>query len=90
MRILHIVQRYWPAYGGAEAYLGELSARLAADGHQVTVATTDALDFELFWNPGARRIDAVRTAAHTRLNRFVILVAFLPAQTGARQECGPL
>lgn len=56
MRILHIVQRYWPARGGAEIYLGEISARLAADGHQVTVATTDALDFELFWDPRLRRV----------------------------------
>jgi glycosyltransferase involved in cell wall biosynthesis len=57
MRILHIVQRYWPAEGGAERHLGELSERLAADGHDVTVLTTDALDIELFWNAGRRRID---------------------------------
>ena len=25
MRILHIIQRYWPAVGGAELHLGELS-----------------------------------------------------------------
>jgi glycosyltransferase involved in cell wall biosynthesis len=56
MRILHIIQRYWPARGGAEIYLGEISSRLAADGHQVTVATTDALDFELFWDPRRRRV----------------------------------
>lgn len=36
--------------------MSELSARLVAAGHQVTVATTDALDFELFWNPQRRRI----------------------------------
>jgi glycogen(starch) synthase len=56
MKILHIVQRYWPARGGAETLLHEISARLVADGHQVTVATTDALDFELFWDPSRRRI----------------------------------
>ncbi len=56
MKILHIVQRYWPARGGAETYLHEISARLVADGRQVTVATTDALDFELFWDPSRRRI----------------------------------
>ena len=56
MRILHVIQRYWPARGGAESLLGELSARLAAAGHQVTVATTDASDFELFWDPRCRRI----------------------------------
>ena len=44
MRILHVIQRYWPAVGGAEIHLGVISERLAAEGHQVTVATTDALN----------------------------------------------
>jgi len=57
MRILHLIPRYWPAHGGAERHLGEISVRLAAEGHSVTVATTDALDFELFWNPRRRRIN---------------------------------
>lgn len=57
MRILHLIQRYWPAIGGAETHLHELSARLVQDGHKVTVATTDALDFEIFWNPRRRRVD---------------------------------
>lgn len=56
MRILHVIQRYWPARGGAETHLGEISDRLAVEGHQVTVATTDALDAELFWDPRRRRI----------------------------------
>lgn len=58
MRILHIIQRYWPIRGGAEIHLGEISARLASEGHQVTVATTDAKDFELFWHPQAERFSA--------------------------------
>jgi len=57
MRILHVTQRYLPAIGGSELHLAELSRRLAADGHDVTVATTDALDFELIWDARARRID---------------------------------
>lgn len=56
MRVLHLIQRYWPARGGAESHLAELSERLVADGHDVTVATTDALDFELFWMPQRRRV----------------------------------
>jgi glycogen(starch) synthase len=56
MHILHIAQRYFPARGGAEVHFGEISAYLAAQGHQVTVATTDVLDFEAFWNPRRRRI----------------------------------
>jgi glycosyltransferase involved in cell wall biosynthesis len=57
MRILHINQRYWPGWGGAEAHLHELSRRLVGAGHQVTVATTDALDFELLFTPGRRRVE---------------------------------
>ena len=60
MRILHLIQRYWPAIGGAETHLHELSARLVADGHEVVVATTDALDFELFWDPRRQRVARLR------------------------------
>jgi glycosyltransferase involved in cell wall biosynthesis len=56
MRILHLSPRYWPAVGGAEIHFGEISGRLAAAGHQVTVAATDALDVEFFWNSRCRRI----------------------------------
>ncbi len=56
MRILHIIQRFWPARGGAEVHLGRISSHLAGQGHSVTVATTDALDFELFWEPTRRRV----------------------------------
>jgi glycogen(starch) synthase len=58
LRILHVMARYWPAQGGAEAYLHEISRRLVADGHQVTVATTDAQDVDVFWNPAGRRLPA--------------------------------
>ncbi|MHB1357275.1 MAG: glycosyltransferase family 4 protein [Anaerolineae bacterium] len=58
MRILHIAPRYWPAQGGAEVQLGELSRRLVVDGHQVTVATTDAYGADLLWNPGGKRSPA--------------------------------
>ena len=79
MRILHIIQRYWPARGGAETLLGEISAYLAAQGHAVTVATTDALDFELFWDPRRRRIDEVEsTHDDVRVLRFPVRHAPLP------------
>ncbi len=57
MRILHLIQRYWPATGGAERHLHEINRRLVADGHAVTVYTTDADDFQLFWDPRKRRLD---------------------------------
>jgi glycogen(starch) synthase len=73
MRILHIIQRYHPAVGGAEIYMREISEHLAAGGHQVTVLTTDALDFELFWIPDRRRI-AEREGQHegVRILRFPV------------------
>ncbi len=73
MRILHLVQRYWPAPGGAETHIQELSWRLAAEGHHVTVATTDALDFELFWNRRKRRLDEpVAYHQGVRILRFAV------------------
>jgi len=78
MRILHVIQRYWPAVGGAEIHLGEISERLAAEGHQVTVATTDALDFELFWDPRRRRI-AQPTDHHAGVRILRFPVRHLPA-----------
>lgn len=56
MRILHVIQRYWPYVGGSERQFQEFSERLARDGHDVTVFTTDAWDLELFWARGKRRI----------------------------------
>jgi glycosyltransferase involved in cell wall biosynthesis len=71
MRILHIVPRYWPAQGGAEELVGELSRRLAADGHHVTVATTDAHSVSLLWNPRGQRLpDQEEEHDGVRIRRF--------------------
>ncbi len=56
MRVLHVIQRYWPSEGGAERYMREISARLAAEGHAVTVMTTDADEPEFFWNGRKRSL----------------------------------
>jgi L-malate glycosyltransferase len=40
MRILHTVEFYAPSVGGAQEVVRQLSVRLAARGHDVTVATT--------------------------------------------------
>lgn len=73
-RLLHIVQRYAPYEGGSENYVRELSERFAADGHTVTVLTTDAWDLEYFWNPAARRVDAPpeETLHGVRVLRFPV------------------
>ena len=57
MRVLHVIQRYWPYVGGSERQFQEFSERLVRDGHQVTVFTTDAWDLDLFWARNRRRID---------------------------------
>jgi glycosyltransferase involved in cell wall biosynthesis len=78
MRILHITQRYWPAYGGAEIHLAELSVRLAAAGHQVTVLTTNAWDLESFWNPQRRYVVTPEEMVRgVRILRFPL--RYLPA-----------
>jgi glycogen(starch) synthase len=67
MNILHLVHRYWPSHGGAEKSFQLLSNSWAAAGHQVTVYTTNALDFRYFWDsdaahlpPGEETVDGVR------------------------------
>ena len=40
MRILHTVEFYEPSKGGAQEVIKQLSERLAARGHDVTVATS--------------------------------------------------
>lgn len=73
MRILHIIQRYYPARGGAEKHFEEISNHLVSSGHSVTVATTDALDFELFWDPGRRRVTEQEKITHdVEIKRFPV------------------
>jgi glycosyltransferase involved in cell wall biosynthesis len=42
MRILHITPDYYPAMGGGELYVKEISERLARRGHDVTVLTMNS------------------------------------------------
>ncbi len=54
--ILHIIPGYWPFVGGAQTYLRAMSERLAGDGHQVVVVTTDATGIHCFWDPRQPRL----------------------------------
>jgi glycogen synthase len=78
VRILHVIARYWPGLGGAEMHLAEISARLAAEGHQVTVATTDALDFQTLSDPRRRRV-AVLDEQHDGVRILRFPLRHLPA-----------
>jgi glycosyltransferase involved in cell wall biosynthesis len=57
MHVLHVVQLYYPVASGAGRYFAEVGERLAAEGHTVTVLSTDAYDLEYFWNPRRRRVE---------------------------------
>jgi glycosyltransferase involved in cell wall biosynthesis len=56
VRILHVVHQYWPAITGSSLYIQKLAERLARDGHDVTVFTSDALDQNYFWLPSRARV----------------------------------
>jgi hypothetical protein len=64
MRILHIVQRYYPFAGGSESYVHESSERLARAGDTVEVWTTDAWDLDYVWSRTARRVEMAGDAHH--------------------------
>src|SRR5690349_1515899 len=73
MRILHVIDRYWPAPGGAERHLQEYAERQARDGHEVTVFTTDAHDLEYFWDRRKRRVERQRDRHNgVRVERFPV------------------
>lgn len=56
MRILHLIQRYWPYEGGSEGVFKENSERLVAAGNSVTVYTSDSWDIESLWSSSGRRV----------------------------------
>jgi len=60
MKCLHIIHRYWPALGGSEKFMIEVSERLVSDGYDVTVFTTDAIDIQHYWLKGKERIRVPR------------------------------
>ncbi|MGI0056353.1 MAG: glycosyltransferase family 4 protein [Nitrosarchaeum sp.] len=56
MKILCIVQRYYPVIGGAENLMKSIMDYLSKN-HEVTVYTTTAKDIEAFWDPTAETIN---------------------------------
>ena len=74
MRILSLIHRYHPAIGGAESHMASINARLVKRGHDVTVLTSDAKDFSLFWDPSAERfLDHEDSHQGVQLFRFPVL-----------------
>lgn len=57
MHFLHLNQLYNRA-SGASRYFSEIGARLVAEGHRVTLLSSDALDLEYFWDGRRRHVPA--------------------------------
>ena len=53
MKVLHVIQRYPPAVGGAEIWCRELCQHLAELGDEMKVLTLDVMDEEEFWRDPA-------------------------------------
>ncbi|MFQ5718227.1 MAG: glycosyltransferase family 4 protein [Acidobacteriota bacterium] len=53
MNVLHVIQRYEPAIGGAETWCREVSRRQVRLGHRVRVVTLDIVDETEFWSEAA-------------------------------------
>jgi glycosyltransferase involved in cell wall biosynthesis len=55
MKILHLVQQYWPFHCGSARYFQLLSEHLAGRDHTVGVFTTDALENDYFEDASKKR-----------------------------------
>jgi glycogen(starch) synthase len=84
MHILHIVQLYYPVASGAGRYFAEIGERLAAEGHAVTVLSTDAHDLEFFWNAARRRVE---TPAETHNGSSASRCGASPARRSPTRSC---
>ncbi len=56
--VVHVIQRFPPALGGAESYFARLSYYIAQQGEPVHVHTSNALALEAFWRPDGQKLPA--------------------------------
>lgn len=93
MRIAWYVHRYFPCVGGSENFVRAMASRFAAEGAEVEVFTTDALDLSRFVDPAGRAVEApeIELVDGVRVRRFSIkhmpvqrylgkLLSFIPNQ----------
>ena len=80
MRIAWYIHRYYPCVGGSENFVRAMASRFAAEGAEVKVFTTDALELSRFVHPSGRAVDAPKreTIDGVEVNRFPI--KHVPAQ----------
>ena len=71
MHILHVCHQYWPAVGGAERYMTELSEEMASRGHEVDVFTSRSTDYMTWANslPEQDRVGGVDVFRFASLRR---------------------
>ncbi len=71
MRLLHISHQYYPAIGGAERYITDLSEELVHRGHAVDVFTSRSTDYRTWENhlPGYESVNGVRVHRFRSLKR---------------------
>lgn len=73
MHALHVIQGYYPWRGGSQRFFQEISERLVAEGHRVTVLTTEAGELEHFWMPGRRTLGPAREVVNgVQVYRFPV------------------
>jgi len=73
VRILSVVNQYWPYRGGAPNYVKELSDRFVRDGHRVTVFTTNAWDLEYLFRPDRKHFEPRRyEVAGVEVRRYAV------------------
>jgi len=73
MKILHVIQRYWPCVGGSEKFFQEISERFAREGHEVCVVTTNAGDPEYFWLSSKEKVACLEDVHNgVRIRRFPV------------------
>jgi glycosyltransferase involved in cell wall biosynthesis len=64
MNLLHVSAGYAPWVGGAQTYLREMCERFAAQGHRVTVITSDIAEVDRAWSPKGRAAMPLRETHH--------------------------
>lgn len=69
MRLLHVTHQYYPAIGGAEKYITDLSEELARRGHQVDVFTSRSVDYHT-WRNELPRFEQINGVSIYRFNAW--------------------
>src|ERR1044071_2995636 len=103
MKILHAVESYYPSIGGMQEVVRQLSERMAANGHEVTVATRKhpSRDFKNYKGVNIKEFDIsgilvtgikgeTEKYEHFLLNNDFDVITFFAAQQWATDLALPI